>query len=142
LVFYETLVSIPLAFLILAPAFRSMDPAFEEAALTSGVRPASVLRRVTAPLLLPSLLSVVFLTLIQGLEAFEGPAILGVPAGLVVLSVEIYSEMNLSGRPRYGLACAFSVVLIVLVLLALIPYYRATRHAQRFTTITGKGFRP
>jgi len=34
------------------------------------------------------------------------------------------------------------VILIAAVSLALIPYYRVTKHAHRFTTVTGKGFNP
>ncbi len=142
LIFFEAIAHVPLAFLLLAPAFRTMDPALEEAAQMAGATPLQTFWRVTARVLSPSLLSVLFLTLILNLESFEGPAILGVPGGLSVLSVEIYSQVNGNFRPRYGLGSAYAVLLVILVLLALYPYQRATRDAKRFATVAGRGFRP
>jgi len=64
MIFVEGLILTPLAFLIIAAALRSMDPALEESARTSGSPHLDVLRRVTLPLLRPALLAgglVVFL---------------------------------------------------------------------------------
>jgi iron(III) transport system permease protein len=44
--------------------------------------------------------------------------------------------------PDYGLASAYAMMLMVLTSVGIYYYSRATREAQRFTTVTGKGFRP
>src|SRR5262249_25093254 len=44
--------------------------------------------------------------------------------------------------PDFGGASALSVLMLLLVLVLLAGYGRMSRHAERFATITGKGFRP
>ena len=60
----------PLVFLLMAAAMRSMDPALEEAALRSVARPATVVRRVTRPLLSTSLYASLLVRSIRELEYF------------------------------------------------------------------------
>jgi iron(III) transport system permease protein len=60
---------------------------------------------------------------------------------VVVLSTQIFQSTRQGFVPEYGEASAFAVVLVVLVGVALIPYYRITGGARRFSTISGKGFR-
>ena len=62
---------LPLAYLLLSAAFQSMDPSLEEASAIAGRGTIRTLRRVTLPLVLPSLLAIVVLLLIYGIEAFE-----------------------------------------------------------------------
>src|ERR1700754_2587384 len=57
----------PIAFLLMVAAFRAMDPSLEESALMSGASRATVLRRVTVPLLRPALISAVLLMSVQSL---------------------------------------------------------------------------
>lgn len=132
----------PVVFLLMATPFRSMDPSLEESATVFGGSGWQVFRRVTLPLALPSVLAVLILTFVRSLEAFEIPALIGIPAGVDVLTTQIYLQVRSSFFPKYGEASAYSIILIVLVGLALIPYYRATRHTHKFTTVTGKGFHP
>lgn len=133
---------IPIVFLLMATPFRSMDPSLEEAAIVSGSTDWQVFRKVTLPMATPSVLSVLILTFIRTLEAFEIPALIGIPAGVEVFTTEIYLQLTEGYLPQYGNASAYSVLLIALVALAMVPYYRVTQHAHRFTTVTGKGFNP
>src|SRR6185369_15362140 len=57
MVWVATLQEIPLAFLWLWPAFRSMNPDLEDAALICGADGRMTLRRISIPLLLPALMS-------------------------------------------------------------------------------------
>ena len=77
-------------FLFMAAAFRSMDPSMEEASITSGAGTMTTFYRVTFRLMLPASLAVGLLVFIRGLEDFEVPALLGIPAGVYVLSTEIF----------------------------------------------------
>ena len=132
----------PVVFLLMATPFRSMDPSLEEAAVVAGSSEWQVFFRVTFPMAAPTVLAVLILTFVRSLEAFEIPALIGLPAGIEILTTQIYLQLKGTAIPEYGHASAYSVILIVLVTLALIPYYRITQDGFKFTTVTGKGFNP
>jgi iron(III) transport system permease protein len=119
-----------------------MDQSLEDAAAMSGARWRQILRRVTLPLSAPTLLGVFVLSLISGLEAFEVPLLVGIPAGTEVVSTHIYRLSYVSLFPSQSASSAFSVALIVIVLALIVPYHRATRRGSRYTVIGGKGYRP
>ena len=142
MVLVESFLWIPIVFLLMSTPFRAMDPSLEEAATTAGSSSWQVFRRVTFPLAVPSVLAVLILTIIRSLEAFEIPALIGIPAGVEVLTTKIYLQIKGGLIPKYGEASAYSIILIALVALGLIPYYRITSKTYKFTTISGKNFRP
>ena len=142
MILVESFLWIPVVFLLMATPFRSMDPSLEEAATTAGSSGWQVFRKVTFPLAMPSVLAVLILTFIRSLEAFEIPALIGIPAGVEVLTTKIYLQIKGGLIPKYGEASAYSIMLIVLVAVGLFPYYRITSKTYKFTTISGKAFRP
>jgi len=142
MVLVESFLWIPIVFLLMSTPFRAMDPSLEEAATTAGSSSWQVFRRVTFPLAVPSVLAVLILTIIRSLEAFEIPALIGIPAGVEVLTTKIYLQIKGGLIPKYGEASAYSIILIMLVAVGLIPYYRIASKTYKFTTISGKNFRP
>ncbi len=56
MVWVGMLQELPLGFIWLWPAFRSMNPDYEEAAIVAGASGSTVLRRITVPLLRPAVL--------------------------------------------------------------------------------------
>src|ERR671923_1024968 len=142
MILVESFLWIPIVFLLMSTPFRAMDPSLEEAATTAGSSGWQVFRRVTFPLAVPSVLAVLILTVIRSLEAFEIPALIGIPAGIEVLTTKIYLQIKGGLIPKYGEASAYSIILIALVALGLYPYYRITSKTYKFTTISGKAFRP
>jgi iron(III) transport system permease protein len=142
MILIEAFLWTPVVFLLMATPFRSMDPSLEESATVSGGSGWQVFRSITLPLALPSVLSVLILTFVRSLEAFEIPALIGIPAGIDVLTTQIYLQVRGGFLPKYGQASAYSIILMILVALSLVPYYQATRHTHRFVTITGKAYRP
>jgi iron(III) transport system permease protein len=142
MILVESFLWIPVVFLLMSTPFRSMDPSLEEAATASGSTGWQVFRKVTFPLALPSVLAVLILTFIRSLEAFEIPALIGIPAGVEVLTTKIYLQIRGGLIPKYGEASAYSIILIGLVALGLFPYYRITSKTYKFTTISGKAYRP
>jgi len=142
MIFVEGVLWTPVVFLFMAAPFRSMDPSLEESAYMSGASVAKSFYHITLKLGLPSVLSVLLLTFVRAVEAFEIPALVGIPGGIMVLTTEIYLKLKTGLLPQYGPASAYGVVLIFFVSLGLYLYSNATRQAQKFYTITGKGFRP
>ncbi len=142
MILVEAMIWTPVVFLLMATPFRSLDPSFEDAALVSGSNNWQVFRRVTLPLALPSVLAVLILTFVRSLEAFEIPALIGLPASIEVLTTKIYLQIRSGFLPRYGEASAYSIFLMALVAVVLLFYHRITSQTHRFTTVTGKGYRP
>lgn len=144
MVFVETLALVPSVYLILASAFRNMDPALEEAAMTSGARWPQMITRIFIPMLAPALLAAAAYLLIVGFLVFDVPGTLGMPVGLFVVSSRIvYLATDQSGgTSAYGQIAAIGVTFLVLLLALAWSYRRMTAQASRFVTVTGKGFRP
>ncbi|MCB2030862.1 MAG: iron ABC transporter permease, partial [Rhodoferax sp.] len=144
MVFVETLALVPSVYLILSSAFRNMDPALEEAAMTSGARWPQMIRRIFLPMLSPALLAAAAYLLIVGFLVFDVPGTLGMPVGIFVVSSRIvYLATDQSGgTAAYGQIAAIGVTFLVLLLGLAWSYRRLTAQASRFVTITGKGFRP
>ena len=143
MMFVEGLRLVPTAFLMLVPLLRSMDPALEEAAYMSGAHPRSALRQVTLKLMLPGLLAVTIYNGMTALEVFEVPGILGMPSGVYVFSTKIYSILHsVSEEPVYGQANALGIFYIFIAIIATWLYSRVIARSERFSIITGKGYRP
>ena len=132
----------PLAFLLISSVFRSADSSFEEASMMSGAGIGRTFRDITLRLAGPAVLALALLITIRAFESFEVPALVGMPGNVYLLTTEIYSEINFSMPPDLGLAAAFSIGLLVVVTIMLHFYNRLSRHAARYQTITGKGYRP
>lgn len=133
------LACVPLGYLFLLPVFLSFDPSLEESAYISGSKPMHTMLRITFPLAIPALLSAFVLNFLRGLRSFETPVLQGSPAGINVFVAKVYDSMSIEFNP--GLATAYSSILIVLSILSLMFYVRATRFSERYATITGKGYR-
>jgi iron(III) transport system permease protein len=132
---------VPLAFLMMVAAFKSMDPSLEESAMMSGASTLQTLRRVTLRLLMPTCGSVLLILFVRTLESFETPALVGIPARIYVYTSEIFLAFN-EYPPDYGRGAALAVGLLVLSAAGVWLYTRSTREHKKFQTVTGKAFRP
>jgi iron(III) transport system permease protein len=132
---------VPLAFLMMVAAFKSMDPSLEESAMMSGASTLQTLRRVTLRLLMPTCGSVLLILFVRTLESFETPALVGIPARIYVYTSEIFLAFN-EYPPDYGRGAALAVGLLVLSAVGVWLYTRSTRENKKFQTVTGKAFRP
>ncbi|WP_049580538.1 carbohydrate ABC transporter permease [Streptomyces sp. SBT349] len=103
--------------LIILAGLQSIDPAYYEAARIDGASGWQQLRSITLPLLRPTTMVVVILSLIAGFQAFDYIWTLtgGGPIGATTLMVQ-YIYLNAFESPiDYGLAAAASVVLFCTV---------------------------
>jgi len=141
MIWAQAIDQVSLPFLLMAAAFRSMDPSLEEASSVSGARMGTTMRKVTLPLLLPAVLAVFLLVFVRAIESFDVPAVLGVPAGIPVFATQVF--LAVWDVPQdYNVASAFGVGYLAISLLLLYLYHRATRMSERYVTVTGKAFRP
>jgi iron(III) transport system permease protein len=128
-------------FLFVVDAFRAMDPALEEASRMCGASRWMTFRKITLFLLLPVLTSGFILSIIRGIESFESPLFFGTPAGIKVISTEIYDAINQRAVPEYQPATALAFA-IMLLLFSLIVWQWVLLRGRSFQTVTGKGFNP
>lgn len=131
----------PLVFLLMFAAFRATDPALEESSLMSGATVPQTMRRVTIPLVRPALAGAILISVVRGLESFETPAVLGIPADTWVFTSRIFQALG-SYPVRYDTASIYSITLLLLTVLGLLFVQRISRRGERFQTVSGKGFRP
>lgn len=140
IIFIIAVNEIPFVFLLVGSALRSMDPALEEASLSSGAGPWTTTFRVTLPMVLPAILGAALLVFVLAAEQFGVPAVLGSPAKIRVLTTSII-ETEIVYPPRRGLGAALCVTLLTMALLGLWLYQRVLGK-RSFTTISGKSAHP
>jgi iron(III) transport system permease protein len=133
--------STPFLFLLMVGAFKSMDPALEESSRTSGATATTTFRRVTLGLMLPVTTSAFILSFIRGVESFESALIFGTPAGIEVITTEIYHLIHHTNRPDYQQATALALGIMVLMF-GLVAWQWQLLGGRSFFTVTGKGYTP
>jgi iron(III) transport system permease protein len=137
----EGLGASPLVFLLMSAALKSMDPSLEESASVSGANWFATLRKVTLPLMLPTIVSVMLIVFVRVLEGFEVPAVIGLPGRIQVLTSKIYVALAKSPKDE-GTAGALATLFIVISIAGILLYRHLTRSADRFATVSGKAYRP
>lgn len=140
-VWHMTQYSIPFLFLFIVDAFRAMDPSLEESSRMCGGSRWFTFRRITLLLMLPVLTNSFMLSFIRGIESFESPLFFGTPAGITVITTEIYEAINHRASPDYQYATALSFAILGLMLLLVLWQWWLLR-GKSFQTVTGKGYRP
>jgi iron(III) transport system permease protein len=133
---------VPLTFLMMSAVLRAMDTSFEEAAIMAGASPLRAFWTVTLRMATPALCALSLLFFARAFESFEVPALVGLAGNINVFTTTIYQAMHRTGMPSYGEAGAYSICLVGIVSVLLVWQSRLTRHAHKYQTITGKGFRP
>ena len=133
---------VPLTFLLMSSVLRSTDASFEEAAMMSGASPVRAFGSVTLRMSLPALCGLTLLIFVKAFESFEVPALVGLAGNVNVITTMIYQSSRRAGAPNYGEAGAYSICLVVILLGLMFWQNSLSRHAKRYQTITGKGFRP
>jgi iron(III) transport system permease protein len=142
MVFVSAMPGTVLAFTFLAVALRAMDPSLEEASGMAGAGPLRTGWRVSLPLVRPAILSMLAMLLILGLESFDVPAFVGIPAKIYVFTTEIFIQSRVKIPPDYGMAATYGILPLVLALVLTLVYQRSLIQPERYATISGKAYRP
>lgn len=140
IIFVGALHDMPLVFLMVAGALRSMDPTLEEASLSSGAGLWYTTTRITLPLVLPAILASALLVFVLAAEQFGVPAVLGSPAKIRVLTTAII-ETEVVYPPRRGLGASLCVTLLAIAMVGLWLQRRGLG-GRSFHTVGGKGAQP
>ena len=130
--------SVSVKVMLLAPAFRNLDAALEEASKISGASGWHTFFHIVIPVMMPAILVTTILGIIRALEAFEIELLLGTPIGLAVYSTKIH-ELVTWEPPQYPPAMALSTVFLG-VLLLMVALQRKYIGRRNYETVTGRGF--
>jgi iron(III) transport system permease protein len=120
-----------------------MDPTLEESARISGAGLLTITRRITLPLMLPSIAAGALLAALYSLAHFGVPAVLGTEVGIFNIPTLIYQKIYASGG-RFEAIRAGTILSSILVVSAALILYSQNRilTAGRFQVIAGKSVRP
>ena len=128
--------SLTVKVILLTPAFRNMNAAFEEASRVAGASTLRTALRITVPVMAPVILSVLLLGTMVSLQTFEVEQVLGIPFRFFVFSTMIY-DLLVTRVPRYDAATALAV-LILAAMLPLVLLQQWLTRGRRYTTVTGQ----
>ncbi|MBI2988218.1 MAG: iron ABC transporter permease [Deltaproteobacteria bacterium] len=142
MVFLEGLRGVTTIFLMVVGAFRAMDPSLEEASRVAGASNRATFFRIFIPLLTPALFAAGMYNFMTHLESLEIPLVIGFQAGIYVFPTYIYFTAQRFAPPRYGLSAALGAIFLVVSILLVYWYRRLIGQGERYTTVTGKGYRP
>ncbi len=114
----ETFVALPFFVITVEAALASVDRRFEDVAASLGAPPRTVFRRVTVPLILPSLVAGLVLAWARALGEFGATITFAgnIQGRTQTLPLAVY--LQLEGQP--GSAIAMSLVLLVVSLVVLV----------------------
>ena len=128
--------SLTVKVILLIPAFRNMNAAFEEAARVAGAGTVRTALSITVPVMAPVVLSVFLLGTMVSLQTFEVEQVLGVPFRFFVYSTTIY-DLLVTRVPRYDAATALAVV-VMAAMLPLVFMQQWLTHGRRYMTVTAQ----
>ena len=139
----ETMYLFPFVFIQVAGALERMDPTLEESARISGAGLLTITRKITLPLMLPSIAAGALLVALYSLAHFGVPAILGTEAGIYNIPTKIYEQIYQSGGSFKAIRTGTVLSTILIISAALILYIQSlVLKAGRFQVIAGKSMRP
>jgi iron(III) transport system permease protein len=109
---------------------KQIDPSIEEAAIDLGADSNTTFRKITLPLMIPAFFSGLIFAFVRGMTAISA-AIFLVSARWNFMTVQIMSQVE-SGR--IGAAAAFSVILVIIILTAMMLIRLILRLKYRTTS--------
>ena len=140
MVFVSSLFLYPFVFFSIVSSLDNMDASFEEAAMILGASKLKVMLSITLPMVVPAIFAGMILVFLECFVLFGIPAILGMPAGVFVMSTKIY-HLFLANPPRFEMAAALATpILIITAFLLWLEWLYSKR--RRYVTVAGKITRP
>ncbi|MBA2530479.1 MAG: iron ABC transporter permease, partial [Euzebyales bacterium] len=129
----------PIAYLVVATGLASRaEPDLDRAARASGATSRQALLTVTLPLSRPAIGAGAALVFVAAVNAFEVPAVLGIPAGFPTMTTRLYQNLALSADPRSFVAAVILAATLVVISLTVVGPTDALTDSGR-TRRTGGG---
>lgn len=125
-------------YLLSSGAFGAGSSSLEEAGVVSGASNLSLLRKISLKLILPSLVISFVIVFVRVAATFGPPLVLGVPAGIYVVSTHMYTSLT-EYPPDFAFATAIGMVILLSSMIGLFLQHRVTGRRGQYATVTGSG---
>lgn len=114
-----------LAYLMMIGPMYSTDQSILEASRIGGSSKWKGLVTAVLPALKPVLVANAIFVFVRGMEAFDAPAVIGLPAGIRVFSTHIFGYTQTPISANYGAASAGGLLLVAIVIVLVYIQQRA-----------------
>ena len=134
----EVMYLFPFVFIQVCGALERMDPTLEESARISGAGLFTITRKITIPLVLPSIMSGALLIMLYSMAHFGTVAVLGIEQGIYNIPTLIYEKIHQSGGSFDSIRTGTVLATVLVVTWA----QQKVLSRGHYQIIGGKSFRP
>ena len=139
----ETMYLFPFVFIQVCGALERMDPTLEESARISGASLFTITRKITIPLVMPSIVSGALLIMLYSMAHFGTVAVLGIENGIFNIPTLIYERIHQSAGSFDAIRTGTVLATVLVATAAFIIWLQnKVLNRGRFQIIAGKSFRP
>ena len=126
------------SYIMVSGALRSINSELEEMGEIQGASKAQILRHITLPLILPSVLSATVMTISKSIGTYGVPANLGNRIGYYTLATKM---RNFIDQGPQAVGYAMSIMLVLLAAVIIFSNQRIVGVRKSYATVSGKGGR-
>jgi iron(III) transport system permease protein len=126
----------PLVYVFTKSALDLVSTELEDAASIHGAGKLQTLTRVTLPLVMPSIVGAAILIFLESVALYGTPALIAIPAGLNLATIQISSFFEYPIRINQAAAFAMPILLLTVVMLWM---QRRILSRKGFVSVSGKG---
>ena len=126
------------SYIMVSGALRSINSELEEMGEIQGASKAQILRHITLPLILPSVLSATVMTISKSIGTYGVPANLGNRIGYYTLATKM---RNFIDQGPQAVGYSMSIVLVLLAAVIIFSNQRIVGVRKSYATVSGKGGR-
>ena len=143
MILVQTMYLFPFVYIQVAGALERMDPTLEESARISGAGLFTITRKITLPLVTPSIVSGALLIYLNSMAHFGTVAVLGGRAGIFNIPVLIFQRIHASGGDFASIRTG-TVLASLLIINAALVLWAEDKWIKggKYQIIGGKSFRP
>ena len=139
----EVMYLFPFVFIQVCGALERMDPTLEESARISGAGLLTITRKITIPLVLPSIMSGALLIMLYSMAHFGTVAVLGIEQGIYNIPTLIYEKIHQSAGSFASIRTGTVLATVLIASAALIIWTQQKILSRgHYQIIGGKSFRP
>ncbi len=139
----EVMYLFPFVFIQVCGALERMDPTLEESARISGAGLLTITRKITIPLVLPSIISGALLVMLYSMAHFGTVAVLGIENGIFNIPTLIYQKIHQSAGSFESIRTGTVLSTVLVATAALIIWLQGKILSKgHYQIIGGKSFRP
>ena len=143
IILVEIMYLFPFVFIQVCGALERMDPTLEESARISGAGLFTITRKITIPLVLPSILSGALLIMLYSMAHFGTVAVLGIENGIYNIPTLIYQRIHQSAGSFDSIRTGTVLATVLVVTAAFIIWLQGKILSKgHYQIIGGKSFRP